>query len=171
MNKEEAYNQAIKSILTMNRTLRNYSKQAHAERITGRQLSLLKYLLDSGERSAGELARYLFISESSVSEQLRKLDRKGFLVKDRAENDNRVVTASITETGKKLVQRMPAGGIQLLRERLKELDVSELEKIIKIVEKLNLLMETSITSNWICLPARHSSGKKHFEREETWHYC
>ena len=141
MEKEEAYNEAIKSILTMNRTLRNNSKQVHAERITGRQLSLLKFLLESGTCSAGDLARYLFVSDSSVSEQLRKLARKGLLVKDRTESDNRVVMVSITEAGKKLVQRMPVGGIQLLRKRLKELDTEELEEIHNVVQKLNLFME------------------------------
>ena len=141
MEKEEAYNEAIKSILTMNRTLRNNSKQVHAERITGRQLSLLKFLLESGTCSAGDLARYLFVSDSSVSEQLRKLARKGMLVKDRTESDNRVVMVSITEAGKKLVQRMPVGGIQLLRKRLKELDTEELEEIHNVVQKLNLFME------------------------------
>ncbi len=139
--KEEAYNEAIKSILTMNRTLRNNSKQVHAERITGRQLSLLKFLLESGTCSAGDLARYLFVSDSSVSEQLRKLARKGLLVKDRTESDNRIVMVSITEAGKKLVQRMPVGGIQLLRKRLKELDTEELEEIHNVVQKLNLFME------------------------------
>ena len=142
MKKEDAYTQAIQSILTMNRTLRKYSKKVNSEQITGRQLALLRHLCDTGDCTAGALARYLYISESSVSEQLRKLSQKGLVTKDRHENDNRIVTVSITGKGRELADRLPTGGILLLREKLKKLKEPELQAINQAVGKLNSLMET-----------------------------
>ena len=62
-------------------------------------------------------------------------------MKERSESDNRVVMVSITKSGKEFVRRMPVGGIQLLRKRLKELSAGELEEIQEVLEKLNLLMD------------------------------
>ena len=142
INLDDAYAETIQSILTLNRTLRKYSKKVHSEGISGRQLAALKYLAETGEHTAGEIARYLYVSESSMSEQLRKLKQKGYISKLRNEEDNRVVTVTITSEGKKVVKNMPAGGILLLRERLRELDVRELKSIGRSVAKLNTLMET-----------------------------
>ena len=139
--KSETYGKTIHAILVMNRALRKFSKSVHAEGINGRQLAAMKYLADLGECTAGEVARALFVGESGMSEQLQKLKQKGLITKSRNESDNRVVTVSLTKEGGALVDRMPAGGILLLRQRLQELTEKELEIICGAVEKLNALME------------------------------
>lgn len=138
---EDMYAKTMQSILHMNRTLRKQAKAINSEQISGRQLTALKYLADVGECTAGALARHLFIGESSMSEQLRKLKHKGLVTKSRNEKDNRIVTVSITKEGRALVGRVPTGGILLLREKLKDMEAKELKAINKIIEKLNQLME------------------------------
>lgn len=140
-SKDEMYGQTIQSILTMNRTLRMHAKAINSEEISGRQLATLSHLAETGECTAGALARGLYINESSMSENLRKLKQKGLITKVRSEMDNRVVTVAITEAGRELVNRLPPGGILLLRRRLKQLDLKELRAINKAVGKLNKLME------------------------------
>ncbi|MBT3272586.1 MAG: MarR family transcriptional regulator [Spirochaetales bacterium] len=140
--KTELYGKAITSILTMNRALRQYAKTVHAEEINGRQLAAMRFLSESGECTAGDVARGLFISESGMSEQLGKLKKKGLITKSRSETDNRVVTVDLTTEGKSLVERMPEGGILLLRRRLKGIPTKELEAIYNTIEKINTLMET-----------------------------
>ena len=138
---DDIYARAIKSILHMNRTLRKQAKAINSEQISGRQLAALKYLTDVGECNAGALARHLFIGESSMSEQLRKLKHRGLVTKSRNENDNRIVTVTITREGRALANRLPTGGIQLLREKLKDMEPRELKAINRAVERLNQLME------------------------------
>jgi DNA-binding MarR family transcriptional regulator len=141
VSNDEMYARTIQSILTMNRTLRKHAKAINSEQISGRQLATLSHLAETGECTAGALARDLFINDSSMSENLRKLKHKGLITKVRSEQDNRVVTVAITKEGRELVNRLPPAGIILLRGRLKQLDPKELKAINKAVEKLNKLME------------------------------
>jgi DNA-binding MarR family transcriptional regulator len=141
INSDDLYAETIQSILHMNRTLRKQAKAINSEQISGRQLAALKHLADVGECTAGALARYLFINDSSMSEQLRKLKARGLITKIRNETDNRMVTVAITEEGRTLVDRLPTGGVLLLRERLRGMEPKELKAIKKAVEKLNQLME------------------------------
>ncbi len=141
VSKDAIYARTIQSILAMNRTLRMHAKAINSEQISGRQLAILGHLAETEQCTAGALARYLFINESSLSEHIRKLKQKGLITKVRSEQDNRVVTVTITVEGRELVDRLPPGGILLLRGRLKELEPKELKAINKAVEKLNKLME------------------------------
>jgi DNA-binding MarR family transcriptional regulator len=140
--KKNIYGKTITSILDMNRTLRRYTKTVHEEEINGRQLAAMKYLSETGPCTAGDLARGLFIGESGMSEQLGKLKAKGLITKSRSETDNRVVTVDLSPEGRTLVERMPDGGILLLRRRLKTISAKELETINNVIEKLNRLMKT-----------------------------
>ena len=112
-----------------------------SEQISGRQFAALRFLLENHHCTVGELARYLFITESSTSEQLSKLENKGFVKRARLPKDKRIVTVSITNAGKKLVQRLPMGGIVLLRERLRTLPEKELKAVSRVLTMLNSLLE------------------------------
>ena len=137
----DLYAETMQSILTFNRALRKYSKCMQSEQISGRQLAALRFLLENDQCTVGELARYLFITESSTSEQLSKLENKGFVKRTRLPKDKRIVTVSITSPGKKLVQRLPMGGIVLLRERLRSLPEKELKSVRRVLSMLNSLLE------------------------------
>ena len=139
----DIYLKTMQAILTLNRSLRRYSKRMHSEQISGRQLAALRYLLENNGCAVGEIGRYLFISESSTSEQLAKLEEKAFIRRDRSAHDKRIVTVSITPAGKKVANRLPIGGILLLRERLGGLPDRELKAIHTSVAKLNDLLEES----------------------------
>ena len=135
------YAEAVKSILTFNRALRKFSNRVHAEEISGRQLAALRYLQENENCTVGKLAAYLFISESSTSELLSKLENKGLVKRTRLSRDKRVVTVTVTSSGKKMVRKIPMGGIVLLREQLKVMSEKDLKSINRIIGMLNEVLE------------------------------
>jgi DNA-binding MarR family transcriptional regulator len=141
-DEREIYKQTVEAILQLNRRLRTYSRNLHAEHLSGRQFSMLRILRNAGERTPSELADYLFVSPSTASEQIGQLVAKGLVMRRRSTGDNRVVRISITEAGRAMLQHMPLGGIPLLRERLGELSDRDLDSIRAAVRRLVVMLDT-----------------------------
>jgi DNA-binding MarR family transcriptional regulator len=111
------------------------------EGISGRKVSALRHLLEAGPRTIGQLKDYLYISDSSASELVAHLQKKGYVTRTRSEADNRVVLVAVTPAGREIAQRTPLGGISLFRERLKTLSPERLAVINDAMEEIMQLLE------------------------------
>jgi len=135
------YIDTIHNFLTLHRCLRRYSRQVRAEGIGGRKVSALRYLLEVGPRTIGQLSDYHYISDSSTSEMVAELARLGYVTRTRSEADHRVVLVELTPAGCDFARSAPLGGIPLLRERLRALPADRLERIKATLTELNDLLE------------------------------
>lgn len=138
---EEDYVAAFHSFLTLFRYLRRYSRQIHESGQSGRQLSTLRHLYDTGPQTMGAVSTYLYIGESSTTELVSKLEAAGLVERTRSRSDNRVVEVALTEAGRKLAGSIELGGIPLLRERMKRLSHHEIVEIGAAFRKLNELLD------------------------------
>jgi DNA-binding MarR family transcriptional regulator len=136
------YNDTIRSFLGLHRYLRRYSRQIREEGISGRRMSALRLLLDSGPRTVGQLSDYLAVSVSTASEMVTRLSGLGYVARTRSEHDQRVVHVRLTNAGRDFALRAPLGGIPLLRERLRTLPPDELVAIRATFVQLNRLLGT-----------------------------
>jgi DNA-binding MarR family transcriptional regulator len=119
----------------------------HVTGISGRKLAALRYLLEAGPRTIGELRDYHHISDSTTSEMMAQLERSGYVTRSRSEADNRVVVVELTQTGRAFAQRAPLGGIPLLRERLREMTPERLSTIDQaLTDLLSILDEAENAS-------------------------
>jgi DNA-binding MarR family transcriptional regulator len=135
------YTETIHHFLTVYRYLRRSSRQLGQAGIGGRKIAALRYLLEAGPCTVGQLRRYLYISSSSTSELIARLEAKQLVTRARSARDNRVVIVSLTEAGREAAQRTSLQGVPLLRERLKDLPLERLarlhEAMADIVELLD----------------------------------
>jgi DNA-binding MarR family transcriptional regulator len=60
---------------------------------------LLVALLDLGPLSAGELVRIMALPQSTVSHQMKRLEKRGYVSRTPDAADSRVVIASLTDAG------------------------------------------------------------------------
>lgn len=123
------YTETINAFLSVYRYLRQCSRRMHAEGIGGRKVATLRYLRDEGPLTVGQIRDYLYVSDSSASELVARLEEKGYVQRTRSHQDNRVVVVSLTEQGKEIADRVPLDGVPLLRERLKDLPPDRLAVI------------------------------------------
>lgn len=138
---ERAYSSAVQDFLVVYRYLRRYSQQIHESGHSGRQLSSLRYLLENDDVTMGKLAAYLYITESSTTELVSKLEADGLVARERSRKDNRVVLVSITAAGRRVARETSLGGIPLLRERLRTLSPHEIRKVDDAFRLLKDLLE------------------------------
>jgi DNA-binding MarR family transcriptional regulator len=138
---EAPYLETIHTFLIVYRYLRKYSRQLHSEGFSGRKIATLRYLLENEPLTIGQLRDYLYISDSTTSELVAKLEDAGCVQRTRSRVDNRVVLVSLTPSGRESAQSAPLGGIPLLRERLKALPPERLAMIHEALTEIKQILE------------------------------
>jgi len=87
------------------------------------------------------LRDYLYISDSTTSELVAKLEDAGCVQRTRSEEDNRVVLVSLTPSGRESAQSAPLGGIPLLREQFKALPPKRVAMIHEALTEIKHILE------------------------------
>lgn len=127
--------------LVLYRHLRRYSRKTQCEGVRGRGLVTLRYLNEAGPLTIGQICEYLFISGSSTSELVSRLEEAGYLERRRSTKDSRVVYVELTPKGREIAEQPPSGGIPLLRERIKALPSDRLQLLDEAFASLIEIME------------------------------
>lgn len=136
-------NEAIHKFLILNRYLRQYARQMTAQGVSPREFSILRFLMESGPATVGQVQDYLYCSASVASTVIGKLEEAGYLTRTRSVDDNRVVNVELTATGREVAQENPLGGIVLLRRRLPTLSSERLQTINAALADIMQLMEVN----------------------------
>ena len=131
----------IQKFLILHRYVRRYSRKMHREGLRGRELATLRYLLEAGPLTIGQISDYLFLSASSTSELVSRMEDAGYVARRRSTEDCRVVFVELTQEGRLLSEETPLGGIPLLRERVNTLPADRLKLVDEAFSDLIRIME------------------------------
>ena len=126
-------------ILTLGRThsLRDpIASTCEQMQLTPSQVHALLWLGHEGATTMGELARRLGITEKTMTGVVDRLEREGFVQRERSMQDRRVVHSSLTAEGQRVYQRLD----RLLRQQmgafLDMLDAEDRKALFRMLEKL-----------------------------------
>ena len=106
--------------------------------VSGAQLWVMQELHEHSGLRVGEIARRMAIHQTTASNLLDSLERRGYVVKTRDRDDQRVVKLALSDQGAELLLRAPAPARGLLTEALRKLDAPDL---LKLNEGLQALLE------------------------------
>jgi DNA-binding MarR family transcriptional regulator len=107
--------------------------------IPGRQVAVLRFLIENGPSTVTQVSRFLYVREATASTMLERMEQNGYVTRKRSTEDNRKVIVEPTARGSEVVQRAPLGMIALLRERLPKQpleDLQAMEKALAILARL-----------------------------------
>lgn len=104
--------------------------------LTGPQFYILHQLDQKGKCTVGELADSMAVKPSAITAMIDRLDKHGFVVRDRDEDDRRVVHIQLTEAGLETLAQVKQHRLGILQHYLSHLTSEELESMIRIFEKL-----------------------------------
>ena len=110
MNKKSTDIELIKKFVNLNSALDQFQKgkQRDFTHITYRgrgQNRILRILSDGKTIPQSELVKKLDMRPQSASEMLRKLEKRGMIVRHQSETDKRVINLTITEQGKRMYKQ------------------------------------------------------------------
>lgn len=94
--------------------------------VTGAQLWVMQELQESGALRVGEIATRLAIHQTTASNLIDGLVKRGLVVKHRDPSDQRVVNLALSAQGVKLFSTAPKPARGLLPEALRQLDATAL---------------------------------------------
>jgi DNA-binding MarR family transcriptional regulator len=98
---------------------------------------ILARLAESKSENSRELAKLTFMDKSKVSRAVKLLDEKGYLVRVKADTDNRMTHLSLSKKGRKLYEGIAPEALRWESDLLSALDVTEYRDLIRIVRKLD----------------------------------
>ena len=124
------------------KSLQNYSQNVYRHfGITGPQLWVLKAIYQDGSLPLGELSKRMYLHPSTLTAAVDRLEKKGYVLRNRIGKDRRVINVQLTPKGNRLAKRAPKPIQGKMIVGLRKLKKDELFLIYRSVEKLVEIME------------------------------
>ena len=130
--KESPSTIAMDGLRRIVRALRQADVQSRAGGgIPSAQLFVLRQLRHKHAASISDICRATFTSQSSVSEVVARLEDKALVRHSRASDDNRRAELSLTEAGRRLVEKTPPPFQETLASALQRLSRDEQQALAR----------------------------------------
>ncbi len=137
-----AISETMQSLRRIFKALQNYSHEvSHQYGITGPQLWVLKTVFKNGGLPLGELSQKMYLHPSTITGVVDRLEKKGYVSRDRDREDRRVVMVQLTPKGKRLAKRAPNPVQGKMIHGLRQMRKEKLESIYEAVQALVEIME------------------------------
>jgi DNA-binding MarR family transcriptional regulator len=109
--------------------------------ITGPQLVILQELSEHEDISVGELAKIVSLGQATVTGVLNRLEKRGFIIRKRSEEDKRRVYIRATEACKKLLDEAPTPLQETFLSQFEKLQNWEQHLILSSLQRMVVLMD------------------------------
>jgi MarR family transcriptional regulator, 2-MHQ and catechol-resistance regulon repressor len=104
--------------------------------VTTGQLGVMEALMHLGPLTQGELGRKLLRSGGNVTTVIDNLERRGLVGRQRNPEDRRVVTVTLTNTGRQLIEEIFPMHARAVAQAMATLTVAEQEELGRLCRKL-----------------------------------
>jgi MarR family transcriptional regulator, organic hydroperoxide resistance regulator len=106
------------------------------DKLTHQALRILQQIQKEHKTTISDVANRANISHNTASEHVKRLIQKGYLLKSRSKDDERIVFLTLTEEGVKTIKENTELDEGKLTSLFQHLSVSEKETILKGFETL-----------------------------------
>ncbi len=142
-------------VLARRRSLRDpVAASCEALGLTAPQIHALLWLGHDGPLTMGELARRISVTEKTVTGIVDRLERDGFLHRERDAADRRVVRARATGRGAAVSRDIEGGVTAALVQLLAMLDPRDRRALVGILERLTERLEEPLDARPAAAPGR-----------------
>lgn len=105
-------------------------------KITVPQLTALQILRENEPLAVTELAEKLYLNQSTVSSLVERLERDGWVHKEKGADRRRTIL-SLTAKGKKLTQNVPVRPMAIFRSLFEPLTKEEKQALLRLMQKIS----------------------------------
>ncbi|HYA92751.1 MAG TPA: MarR family transcriptional regulator [Thermodesulfobacteriota bacterium] len=141
-NRNVAISEIMQSLRRIFKAVQDYSHEVSEKfGITGPQLWALKTIFQNESLSLSDLSERMYLHPSTITGVIDRLEKKGYVIRNRDKVDRRVIYVQLTAEGKRLAKRAPSPAQGKMIYGLKNLKKGELNLIYDSVQKLVKIME------------------------------
>ena len=106
---------------------------------------MLKYLANIDRPvSAGEISGFMKVSTARVSVLLKKMNEKGFIIREKSSEDARKLMISLSEKGREEDKRHVNGMIETFRKIIDQVGSDRMEEFIAVSQQIRSIMHDEI---------------------------
>ena len=127
-------------LLTIQRTAdsfeRRVSEVLKPHGISGTQYNVLRILRGAGKDGlpCGAIAERMVTRDPDITRLLDRLDKMGFIGRERSQKDRRVVTTTITEAGLKLLKQLDKPVQELGQSLVRNLSKTQMQQLVELLD-------------------------------------
>jgi DNA-binding MarR family transcriptional regulator len=111
--------------------------------LTVAQGAILRNLALWGPSSSADLSRRLYVTPANITGIVDRLEKKGLVVRNRQQDDRRVILLTLTEQGEELGRLLPDPIEQRLISGLADMDSKRIRNLSTAVSQVVNLIEES----------------------------
>jgi DNA-binding MarR family transcriptional regulator len=124
------------SIHNIWRSTRNMEPFVKAEKITIEQYWILRILYESGPMRIKDIASRIGTTSSPATISVKRLERRGFLLRKRSTKDERVVIVQLMRRGRSVYETWRNKRRKSLSLLFDSLDLKEKQSLLKLLQKV-----------------------------------
>jgi len=103
--------------------------------LTSSQIGVILLLWFERARTPNEMSRVLSYDTGSMTRMLDRIEKKGFLVRQRSQADRRVVELALTEQGREAAQQLPNLIAAVMTEQLRGFAPEEVTTLVHLLQR------------------------------------
>lgn len=108
--------------------------------ITYPQFNALLVLRDKPDMTMGELCEKLLLACSTATDLIDRMEKNGFLVRNRDAEDRRVIRLAVSEKGKQVITEVLVARRRYVASMLEKLPEDEQTRLAQSLDRLHSLM-------------------------------
>lgn len=108
--------------------------------ITNPQFNALLVLRDNPDMTMGELCEKLLLACSTATDLIDRMEKNGFLVRNRDSEDRRVTRLAVSEKGRQVITEVLVARRRYVDSMLKKLAEDEQTQLAQSLDRLHSLM-------------------------------
>ena len=109
--------------------------------LTAPQILLMQTIRDKGQVTIGELANEISLSQATVTSILDRLEKKGFVSRERSQEDKRKVHAYLSESALEILKESPTPLQEHFTRQFSDLQDWEQTQIISALQRVAQMMD------------------------------
>lgn len=110
--------------------------------ITNNDMHIIEAVGIDQPKSMSMIAKRLSVTVGTLTVNMNSLEKKGYIVRERSEQDKRVVLVTLTEKGRKAFFHHRDFHKAMIRAAVKGLDETEMQTLIKCLQQLSVFFES-----------------------------
>ncbi|MCJ8502542.1 MarR family winged helix-turn-helix transcriptional regulator [Desulfatitalea alkaliphila] len=139
----------LKSLRRIIRAIDLHSRELSARfNLTVPQLVCLRQLYRNGDCSPGDLARFVSLSQATLTGIIDRLENRALVTRQRGQTDRRKVLLSLTPEGRRMAETMPWPLQERFAERLFALPRQDQAMINRVLDQIVHMMEAQDIDAW-----------------------
>ncbi len=108
--------------------------------ITNPQFNALLALRDNADMTMGELCEKLMLACSTATDLIDRMEKNGFLVRNRDAQDRRVIRLAVSEKGRQVITEVMSARRRYVASMLQKLTEEEQTQLAQSLDRLHSLM-------------------------------